>query len=290
MKIFPISHNGILNDIKKEFEVVKRIEDADAILLWNDVNAIERGIVRLCKSLKKKTIAFQHGRKGTSKYYEPFNEEISADKLLVWGEFDKERLIKAGRDENKIEVVGTTIWRNLKKRKKHSGTNVVFCPEHWDKPVQENFSVRDELRKLKKVKIITKVIDGHNLGAYDNPVFSNRNDWKHLKTCVEVLQTADVVVGVSESTFELLAQAMDIPVVIMSEWEPKAFGGDLRYTDYPRLVSRASHQATVENLNEVIKHALEYPEELKKERKEVCEEEGGIHLDAVELMKKAIYG
>lgn len=295
MKLWTLDHNQVLSDLKDDFEIVSSLEEADKVVLWNDVNPLERGIIQLSHSMGKKVIVMQHGRKGTSKYYSPFNEQITADKLLVWGEFDKESLIKAGQDPKKIEVVGTTIFSHLKPKKVHEGINIVFCPEHWDRPVEENIKVRDELRKLQKarkkiqpINIITKIIESHNPKDFDNPIVSNRDTKEHLDICAEVLSTADLVVGVSESTFELLAQAMDIPVVIMEEWEPKAFGGDMRYTNYRRIISEASSKTTLKDLNETILKELGREFWLREKRRKVAEQEGGIHLDSKKLIREAI--
>lgn len=291
MKLYVWDHNSVLQDIAKEFEVVTDIRDCDVVLLWNDVNHMERSIIKLARTFKKKVIVMQHGRKGTSKYYEPFNEEIRADKLLVWGDFDKRSLVDAGRDARRIQVVGTTVLKDLPARRKHDGVNIVFCPEHWDRPVEENIRVRDELRKLKGVNIITKVLDSHhNPTEFDNPVITNSRQPDHLKITKETLSIADLVVGISESTLELIAQAMDIPVVIMEEWTPKAFGGDMKYLTYRRVISEAAKRTSVKNLLATIKDQLKNPDELKDARRRVAIDEGGTHLDALEEIKKAING
>lgn len=290
MKLYIWDHNSVLQDIAKEFEVVDDIRDCDVVLLWNDVNHLERSIIKLARTFKKKVIVMQHGRKGTSKYYEPFNEEIIADKLLVWGDFDKRSLVEAGRDSRRIQVVGTTVLNNLPRRQEHDGVNIVFCPEHWDKPVEENRRVRDELRKLKGVNIITKILDSHHdPEEYDNPVITNTRDKDHLKITKETLAKADLVVGVSESTLELIAQAMDIPVVIMEEWTPKAFGGDMKYLTYRRVISDAAKRTSIKNLLATIKDQLKNPDELKDARRRVAIDEGGIDLNAIEEIKKAIW-
>jgi len=290
MKLWYVDHNQVLQDILKEFEVVDKLEDADRVVLWNDVNAVERGIIALARGKKIPTIVMQHGRKGTSKYYPPFNEEITADRLLVWGESDKEALIEAGRDPKKIRVTGSTVFSHLIPKKEHKGINIVFCPEHWDKEVDENLEIVKKLRQLKKVNIITKLIEVHDPSLYDNPVISDRRKSNHLDICAEVLSTADLVVSVSESTFELMAQTLDIPVVVMSSWQPKAFGGDNRYADYRRVVSEASKQADMDNLLEVIQEQLNNPGELSEYRKQASIDEGGTNLDALKEIKNGIIG
>ena len=287
--IYLWDRNGILENLRKHFPITEDIKKAKAIFLWTDIYPVEQVIIKYAKSLGVKTFVYQHGRKGSSKYYPPFSEKIQTDKHLVWGEFDRQSLLAAGQDGKKIKVVGSPIFSHLKEKKEYKGINIVFCPDHWDTEILENFRTRDELRKLKGVNIITKLLDTHELKDYDNPIQTDRNDPAHLDKCIEVLQTADLVVGVSESTFELLAQAMDIPVVIMEEWMPKPFGGDMKYLTYRRLISRASKRATIKTLNEIIKQQLKNPHELKEERKQVVKEEGGKNLDWVGLLKKEIY-
>jgi hypothetical protein len=289
MKVVLWDHNSVLKGLREHFEVVSDPDKADAVLLWNDVNVTERAIIKYAKQKKIPTYAIQHGRKGSAKYYPPFNEEIIADKLLVWGDFDKRELVEAGRDASRIRVVGTTVLRDLPKRREHQGVNIVFCPEHWDRPVEENIRVRDELRKLKGVNIISKIIESHDPNDFDNPIQTDRDSDNHLQICKEVLETADLVVGISESTFELMAQAMDIPVVIMEEWTPKAFGGDLRYTKYRRVISEGAKRTTVKDLVKTIKGQLKNPDELKDERRRVAIDEGGIDLDPIAEIKKAIW-
>ena len=277
-----LDHNSVLSGLV----TTEDFDKAKTVILWNDVNPIERGIINLAKSRGKKNLVYQHGRRGTSKYYPPFNEKIQADKLLVWGESDRNALLEAGQDGKKIKVVGATIFSHLKAKTSHQGINIVFCPEHWDKPVEENIMVRNKLRKLRGIRIITKIIETHNEKDFDNPIKTHRDNNNHLSECIRVLTTADLVVGISESTFELLAQAMDIPVVIMDEWKPKSFGGDGRYTEYRRIISRASKRTSLKNLNKTILQQLANPDEFKEERRQVVIEEGGLGLDTIKLIEK----
>ena len=290
----PSRHNSVFEELDYHFLCVDKIEGCDVVMLWNDVNAFERGVISLARSLGKKVVVLQHGRKGSSRYFPPFNERIKADALLVWGEFDKRSLVDAGQDPQKIRVVGTTVLQDLPEKREHNGINIVFCPEHWDKEVEENSWVKKELRKLryknKAIKVTTKIIESHDPKNYDNPIQTNRNTDEHLRVCGEVLSTCDLVVGVSESTFELMAQAMGIPVVIMSDWIPKSCNGQEGYKTYRRVISKASAATPIKDLNETILAELQDPNRLKEERKKVAIDEGGLGLNTIELIKEAING
>lgn len=293
MKLYiPSRHNSVLEELDYHFEVEPRMDEADVVVLWNDVNPFERGVISLARAKKKKVVVLQHGRKGSSRYFPPFNERIQADALLVWGDFDKRSLVAAGQDSQKIRVVGTTVLQDLPEKKEHDGINIVFCPEHWDREVEENAKVRKELRKLrykrKDLNIITKIIEGHDPKNYDNPIQTNRNGEDHLRICKEVLSTADLVVGISESTFELLAQAMDIPVVIVEEWTPKSCNGDERYRTYRRVISPGSKRSSAKNLQATILDQLANPDELSTERRQVAIDEGGLGLDTIKIIKEIL--
>jgi hypothetical protein len=174
-------------------------------------------------------------------------------------------------------------------RKKHNGINIVFSPDHWNREIIENIRVRDELRKLDGVNVITKIIDDQDPILYDNPIQSNRKEKSHLDICAEVLSHADLVVSVAEGTFELLAQALDIPVVTVIDWEPKEFGGDPRYLKYERHTSNATKSVKLNKLLKEIKKQLKNPEELKEQRKQICIDDGGINLNCIEELKKIIW-
>lgn len=291
MKVLFLDHNRVLADVIPHFNQAKGIDEADRVVVWSDVTLLERGVIEIAKRKGIPTIVVQHGRRGTSRYYPPFSERIVADKLLVWGESDRRALVAAGQDSKKIKVVGTTVFTHLLPRKEHEGINVVFSPEHWDYDVEENLAVAKELKKLKGVKLTTKCLDGHDLSRYQNPIVTDRNSGEHLSVCAEVLSTADLVVGISESTFELLAQSLNIPVVIMEEWAPKTFSNDKRYADgYRRIISEASKRATMKTLLSTIKQQLKNQNELELERGYVSVGDGGVNLNALDLICKEING
>jgi hypothetical protein len=297
MNILIFHWNNILNDVHRELERLGHtvlpvdgtqttLKKADVIVLWNETELGGwKDWIKKARKNKKKVVLIQHGRKGTSRIYPPFNEKLESDVICAWGENDRERLISVGVDPKKIKVVGTTIFSHLKPREKHKGYNVVFSPEHWDKEVEENLWVADELRKLKgswfkPIKVTTKGLAGECFEEwYDNLVLSNRSSPNHLDIVADVLSKADLVVALSESTFELLAQSLDIPVVIADCWIPKACAGDERYKEYHREYSNAVAKVPLKELNKTIKFHLKHPETLKKERAKVVIGDGGTNVE-----------
>lgn len=291
LKILLFDFNNILTDVAEE--LVRRghellsgnvtsqmVTDADVIVLWNETPM--GGWDNWVKSLKgKRTVLMQHGRRGTSRIYPPFNEPLKSDVICAWSENDRKRLEGAGVSPEKIKVTGTTIFSHRKPRIPHKGINVVFSPEHWDIDVAENFIVNSQLSKLEGVKVITKCLIGeHTIGVYQNPVWSDRRSDDHLGICMDVLAIADVVVAVSESTFELLAESMDIPVVIADIWTPKACNGDEKYREYTREYSNACKRVKdMRQLNKEIMLHVKHPELLREERKQIAIDDGGLNIE-----------
>lgn len=293
MKILLFNWNGIMDDLahelkKRGHEVevrgldIKGWEKYDTLVFWNEIESMGwADVIKKAQKLGKKTVLLQHGRRGTSRIFPPFNEGLKSDVICCWGEGDRERLLSCGVPDEKIKVTGCPLFKKLKPRKQHTGFNVVFSPEHWTGEVPENFIVASELRKLKDVNIITKCLDGTSFKEmYDNVVSSDRNKPKHFEVVAEVLSQADVVVGISESTFEMFAEYLDIPVVAFTKWIPKPAGGDERYRQYKRIYSQGCYQVNdLKKLNKTIKRALRKPKEMAFPREKAVHYDGGVHIE-----------
>ena len=291
MKILVCNFNNVLTDVivalkEKGHEVLpedggqKTWEKADVIVVWNETElAGWREWIHRVKAAGKRVVLVQHGRRGTSRIYPPFNETLVSDAVCVWGENDKERLMSVGVQEDKIFVTGTPIWKHIKPREPHIGFNVLYSPEHWDVDVSENLIVADELRKLQGPKVHTKILKNHQIESlYDNVIVSERNSPEHFGILADALAKADVIVSLSESTLEMFAQSLDIPVVVADIWIPKACDGDDRYKEYKREYSNAVLKSSLKDLNKNIIHSLKHPELLRKERAEIIIGDGGYNI------------
>jgi hypothetical protein len=263
--------------VKRGYEIVDNCDDADLILTWNEIK--HSGWLKIIEDAHKKgkkVILYQQGIWGIDRVQPPFNEKLQSDIILVWGEGDKKRLESYGVKQE-IIVTGSPILTHLKPKEKHKGKNVVFALEHWDlDELPENLMVARELRKLNGIKVITKALKGeHNLNLYDNVIATYRFDKNHLEVVANLLANTDLVVAISESTFALMAEAMDIPVVIADCWMPKERGGEKTYLDFRHPFTKAVTKVKLEHLNSMIKWQLKHPETLREERRQMSIENGG---------------
>jgi hypothetical protein len=274
-KLLIFDHNCVCLFLRDKFEMAKNVDEADVVVLWQDVLGIEKGVAELAKMKGKKVVVLQHGRNATVDYA---NYPLIADKICVWGPKDMERLKSYGIENKRIELTGTDVLSHTKPREKHEGINVVMRPIHWDTYcVEENIILRDALRKIDSINITTKCTEAHNPKDFDNPVCSYRDNFDHLDICADVLAKADVVVGAGEDgTFEMMAFEMDIPVIIADIWKPKTFLGR---PPQEAVYTEACEVCELEDLGEVVLNTIANHDKLRSQRRKVAYEEGGVGLN-----------
>lgn len=266
-----------MQDLAPYFTPVFTVNEADVVLLWQDILGYCKSYANLAKEKKKKIIVIQHGINAVDDYGPPNSYELMADKICVWSQSDVDMLKSFGISPKRYELTGTTIWSHLKPKQKHDGINVLFKPAHWDTEVEENYQVMDELRQIKGINLYTKVHESHDATKFENPVVTNREAYGHLDTCGDVLSKADVVVGIgNEGTFGLMAYAKDIPVVVPNVWKPRTFLDGptpaMKYTE-------ACHFVELPDMKSAIWKAIEHPDFKREERKRVAEYYGGVNIE-----------
>jgi len=133
------------------------LKEIDVLITWNEVHQYGNDIfLQEVNDAGVETVLVQHGRRGTSRIYPPFNEKLICKKACLWGENDRKRLIETGNPPERLFVTGTSVFKHLTPRVPHEGINVVFSPEHWGEEVFENNVVAGALRKIKGINVITK--------------------------------------------------------------------------------------------------------------------------------------
>lgn len=107
MKFFIMDVNSVLLDVAEELinrghtlidcqaDDLEALKEADKLVIWNEttLGGWREWIVQV-QGMGKKVILVQHGRRGCARVYPPFNEKILSDVVLVWGEAQKQRLLK----------------------------------------------------------------------------------------------------------------------------------------------------------------------------------------------------
>lgn len=277
MKVYVSNFNGIFNHLidflKLKGDYAPVWIDADVLLLWQDVIGDAPEIAKQALSMGKRVYVAEHGLLSINDYIPPLNRPLVANKFLAWGERTKRWLVELGKiDPSRVEVVGTTILDDLKPKKLHEGKNIVFAPRHWDKELDENIEIANELKKLDGkdgISVHSKIIEGeHDPINYPNPILSNRFSGDHLYQCWKTLSTADVVVSLGEGTFSMLAYYLDIPVISGNRWDTKnLLGKDYNNAEFFGQVSGACSIVPISRLNDQVLKEIKHPEINREERR-----------------------
>lgn len=287
-KVFFRDPNQVLEDVLDDFEIVEDYTQADVVVCWTDSIGECRNIILNANYLGIPTLVMQQGLRTSYEYASPYNSPLLANKIMVWGPRDKERLMLGGVDEGRILVTGTTLLDHLIPKKPHEGINVVFAPMRWEGDLKENQILARRLKEIEGVNVITKLIDDMDPSVFENSIYSKRSVSSHLEICASVLSTADVVVGINEGTFQLFAYALDVPVLVVDLWKPKFFDNRLFYSEISSFFSTACQKTSLEDLDQSIKDAIASPEKFSPERKKALFEYAGIGFDKLNPKQRII--
>lgn len=346
MKIHLVNYNGVLDSTiahyAKEGKLAKNAVEADLLVTWQDVRGSCREMVQIFKDEGKPVIVMQHGRGATRDYCPPNNFPLLADKILVWGQSEKERLLKVDVAESKIDVVGCPLFPYLKpKAQRELGKNVLFAPVISSKEEPENVLVYAELKKWEseqlKISVLekfdklkkgwghefnkvreVKLPDGtiesrvwskeyiptiprnityergllnvkatgvHDIAQYLSPLAtSDQGRAGHIHETIEMLRNIDVMVCLEEGTMQLLAHALNIPVIVVDIFKYGKYGGCEDYDRVEKIKTDACYWVyDLNKLAGVLDHVLRNPNELVKKKIKVAEYEGGINLGNINL-------
>lgn len=228
--------------------------------------------------------------------YERLVRQGNGDKAVITGStlINQIKPIEKHEDKNIVfcpivaeheEPANLIVFYELKKMElDHSQTNIIKYKEElqkiWKPSIlnpentlgENNIPYYDINRNF---RLISKLTPMHDKSLYLGSVCeTNVMSPTHIEGCIKLLTNTDVVVGMVESTFQMLAMAMGIPVVICKEWEFKFYAGkDVSNIDH--IKTNAVTYCDIGNLREAVEGELANPERLVKERKEVVLREFG---------------
>ena len=272
-----------MDRVKPYFFTSFNFERIKAAVLFQDV--VGKGL-ELAKEAQNKGIPIvvvEHGRGAVLDYIAPFNMQLLADKICVWGSHDRYVLIKGGIDEKRIVLTGCPFLEGLDRTKSpHKGVNVLFSPAHFtenndDEPL--NIQILDALTAIKGITVYTKLLNIHTKALRSKRSFiSTSYDEDHLKTCMKAIKLADVLVSNQMGTFELTAMYFNVPIVYVNNRpaETELFLNYYEKSD-PKDLGLIFINDIV-GLESSIKKCLDDPNALRKECQDVLLAQAGIGL------------
>ena len=122
-------------------------------------------------------------------------------------------------------------------------------------------------------RLIAKITSIHDKRLYLGDVISTLQINKtHLADCVNLLTVSDCVVGMEEGTFQLLAMAMGIPIVMVDGFKYKNYGG-IDYSSVEMVKTKGVRRVELSEVEKTIDEELANPDSLKTEREKVVKDE-----------------
>ena len=292
--------NGILDEYKSQVEYASPL-DADKMVIWQDCQASYRTLVEMSRKFFPKPIyTVQHGRRASKDYDKPLNKPFQSDIWLSWGKWDYDNLKRLGYP---VEIVGCPLNSWIKPKIQHKEKVVLFIPVNTGKEEPDNILVYQELLKIKSSKIqdgiiikydnlrknwdkekitkntlcdnftvLTVNLPWHDQKMYTEGVFRCYQDSvKNNQLLFDLFRNVDVVVSTDEGTACLFAVAHDVPVVVVDGFEYRWIEG---YTQVPK--TSGMRHCELNDLNKVLEDTFKHPDYLKKERKQLAENEMSI--------------
>ncbi len=290
-------------NIQPNLEIVSR-ETAEIFILYQDYLNEEKGYMDEALKRNIPVLVIQHGRQATRDYSKD-GRDLRANKICLWGMIDYNRMRGLGYPAEKLVITGCPILEALPKQLPPGFKKpiIFFSPKYYPYLTDPNFDILKELLRTPYKIIIKTIADDVNLHNYFQwqQIYPGRIDivstspkgrpLNHLTKVIGGLMKSCIFVGIEESINELMAEAMDIPVVMVTDaWIPKEtlhFNGQhdvmRKGLAYSRAVYRTKLNNLFNELNRVMKH-----DDKKEERFDVAREEGGLGLPTNQLIMNEI--
>lgn len=311
MRLYVQSYNGVLDEYKSQIQYASPL-DADKIVIWQDCVGSYGELVKMSRKFFPKPVyTVQHGRRASRDYDIPLKHPFQSDKFLAWGKWDYDNMTRLGFP---AEIVGCPLNSWIKPKVEHREKVILFVPVNTGKEEPDNIRVYAELMKMKLSKVqlgltkyydglrgqwnsekitqhtladnftvLTKVLPWHDQKFYTEGVIKGYQDSaKNNQKLFEILRNVDLVVGLDEGTTELFAVAHDVPVIVVDGFQYRWKEGR---TEVPR--THGMTHCVLSDLNEAVENALERPEYLRLERRQIAENE--MSVDSIKDPIKRIH-
>jgi len=230
---------------------------------------------------------------GTKEYNRLLNAGFSKDRLVITGsplvpfikpkqEHDGKNIVFCPIITNHEEPDNINTYWHLKRIElKKAGERLMSAygklRHNWHAWEVEPTSPTDGVIPYhilnKNWRLIAKLTYIHDKKLYIGDVVQTaQQNRSHMEDVINLLSLVDCAVGIEEGTFQLLAMAMGIPVVMVEGFSYKDLGG-IDYSNVDMIKTKAARRVKLPELEKVIDEELANPDALKEEREKVLKDE-----------------
>jgi len=284
---------------KRLNKVTDNLYDAKVLITWSDIPLTENKQILMAKELGIKTFVIQHGRNATVDYdpdYLDLNgnsgQKFIGDYFFVWGEPDRQRLLKSGVNDSQIIITGSPLIPcqipEIAEKK-----FVVFLSHHDLRP--DFAKINEEVHATLAKKYGLDYLLVYSAQYLNEPLTKIEKDIKYTRIKIDgadrsawlnmmsILRKAKCVVSIMASSFEGLSMCFgDIPIVrVACDLGVRDKEGKVEYEN------SGTHFCDTNTLIDTIEKVK--PEELKEQRLQIARDEYGLdYLPALPIMTKEI--
>lgn len=281
MKAVILNFNGILDPLYDTFDqaeltdIVEPDKKPDCLISWTDYPYDYKMINLAALQHGVPTFMVQHGRRAMRDYWTHIGEPSSIA-CFVWGSKDREDAIEGGWHPLRVFRVGAPWFAYRPERKEEKGL-IVYDVPHWNKDTVEAKKTWTALKKIKGIRPVAKLIEPSSqkrTNYLGEQCLTYRDQPGHIEATYDLISRASAVVCMMESTLELFAHSLGVPVIHVRGFKHKELAGTWQGVE-DTLPGKGSLATTLEGLPLAIETVLENPTILSKEARERLLEDAG---------------
>lgn len=276
-----INFNDILTPLYRTFkqaeltDITDPKKKPDCLITWTDYPQDSKMICLAALQQGVPTFMVQHGRRAMRDYWTHRGEPTSLA-AFVWGEKDREDALTGHWHKDRVFRVGAPWFPYRPKPQEEKGL-VIYDVPHWSIDTIEAIKTWAALKKVKGIRPIAKMIapseqKQHNYTG--EQCITYRNEPGHVEATFDLLKRASCVVTMMESTLELMAMSIGVPVVHVEGFKHKELAGTWQGVE-DTLPQKGSIACKRDEMGEAIARAMKRPKWLLEEAQERLVEDAG---------------
>lgn len=271
--------NGILDPLYSTFEQAElSIESGkkpDCMITWTDYPQDAKMMSLAMLQHGVPVFMVQHGRRAMRDYWTNLGQPTSLA-CFVWGEKDKEDALIGKWAPEQVFRVGAPWFFYRPQRQEERGL-VVYDVPHWNIDTVEAKKTWTALKSIPGIRAVAKMIapsEQKQNNYLGEQCLTYRNEPGHIEATYDLLKRASAVVCMMESTLELMAISLGVPVIHVEGFKHKELAGTWQGVE-DTMPGKGSFSCDLGGLAKTLTLAFKSPELMASDARERLLEDAG---------------